>query len=49
MSDENQVFVAGGSDNKIHIFLNEGDNFANYDTLSSSSSIFIADITADGK
>ena len=50
LSEHNEVFISGGDDNKIQIYLNEGDSFAHYGTLGEeNSNIHIADITADGK
>ena len=50
ISDQNEVFIAGGDDNKIHIYLNEGDGFTSYSTLSDSNyNVKVADITGDGK
>ena len=50
ITDNNEVFIVGGDDNKIHIYLNTGDNFVNDDALIDSiDDINIADITGDGK
>ena len=51
MSDQNEIFIAGGDDNKVHVYLNEGDNFVKYDTLNHPSNhyVYVADITGDGK
>ena len=50
ISDHNEVFIAGGDDDKVHVYLNLGDNFVNDHALTDSSSdVNIADITGDGK
>ena len=50
MSDHNEIFVVGGDDHKVHIYVNEGDNFVNHDSLlHSSNHVDVAEITGDGK
>ena len=50
MSDHNEIFIAGGDDNKVHVYLNEGDNFVNHDTLVDSfHDTIVAEITGDAK
>ena len=49
ISNNNEIFVVGGDDKKVHIYLNEGGNFTNHDTLLHSTSyVNVADITGDG-
>ena len=50
MSDNNEIFIAGGDDNKVHVYLNKGENFVNDDALVDSfHDAIVADITGDGK
>ena len=49
ISDRNEVFVAGGNDDKVHVYLNQGDNFVSDHTLTDSySDVYVAEITEDG-
>ena len=49
ISDNNEIFVAGGNDNKAHVFINKGDYFVNHDTLiHSTHDVNVAEITGDG-
>ena len=50
ISDHNEIFITGGDDYKVHVYLNEGDKFINHDSLlHSSGHVDVADITGDGK
>ena len=50
MSKNNEIFIAGGDDNKVHVYLNIGGRFVNHDTLVDSfHDAIVADITGDGK
>ena len=50
MSDENEIFIAGGDDNKVHVYLNKGDKFVNDDALIDSlHDTTVAEITGDAQ
>ena len=50
ISDENEIFIAGGNDNKVHVYLNNGDSFTNGDSsFSTSDDLNVAKITGNGK